>query len=91
MNLLHDAFNKLQECEDQYVFISNREKGLDLAVVEVFLKAKHSYCCQHIANNIAVSFGNKCRPFFQRCARAKDKTAFNKALKELYKVSTTTS
>jgi len=69
--------------------MSNREKGLDSAVEKVFLKAKHTYCCQHIANNIAVSFGNKCRPFFWRCARAKNETAFNEALKELYEVSAT--
>jgi hypothetical protein len=33
------------DIKDDFVFMSNREKGLDLAVEEVFPKAKHSYCC----------------------------------------------
>jgi transposase-like protein len=82
---LKQAFNI--DTKDDFVFMSNREKGLDSAVAEVFPKAKHSYCCQHIADNIAVSFGNKYRPFFWQCARAKNETAFNEALKALYEVS----
>jgi hypothetical protein len=82
---LKQAFNI--DTKDDFIFMSDREKGLDLAVEKVFLKAKHSYCCQHIANNIAVSFGNKCKPFFWRCARAKNKTAFDEALKALYEES----
>ena len=71
--------------------MSNREKGLILAVEEVFPTAKHLYCCQHIADNVAVSFGNKCRPFFWRCVRAKTKEAFNEALKALYNKSASAS
>jgi hypothetical protein len=72
---------------DDVVFMSDREKGLVPAVEEIFPKVKHSYCCQHIADNVAVSFGNKCRPFFWQCARARTSEAFDEALKELYKES----
>jgi hypothetical protein len=40
---LKQAFNI--DTKDDFVFMSNREKGLDSAVAEVFPKAKHSYCC----------------------------------------------
>jgi hypothetical protein len=82
---LKNAFNI--EGKEGFVIMSDREKGLTPAVEEVFSQAKHSYCCQHIADNVAVSFGNKCRPFFWRCARAKTSDAFFDALKALYKES----
>jgi hypothetical protein len=70
-----------------FVIMSDREKGLTPAVKQVFPQAKHSFCCQHIADNVAVSFGNKCRLLFWKCARAKTSEAFYKALKVLYKES----
>ena len=35
-----------------HVFISDREKGIAIAVPEVFPEVIHLYCCQHIADNI---------------------------------------
>jgi hypothetical protein len=61
------------------------EKGIALALEEVYPLAFHGYCCQHIADNIQTKFGNACRPLFWACARAKNKVTFYKALKALYK------
>lgn len=69
--------------------MSDQEKGLIPAVEEIFPKVKHLYCCQHITDNVSVSFKNKCCLFFWQCAKAKTSEAFDKALKELYKVSYT--
>jgi transposase-like protein len=79
---LKNAFDL--DTHNDFVFMSNREKGLTLAVEQVFPNAKHSYCCQHIADNVAASFGNKCQPLFWKCARAKTAKAFDDALKLLY-------
>jgi hypothetical protein len=35
-----------------FIFMSDREKGLSMAIKEIFPKASSSYCCQHIANNV---------------------------------------
>ena len=71
-----------QEC---YVFILDCEKGISLSLSKVFPKAFQAYCCQHIADNVRTKYGNKCRPLFQACARAKTKQAYENALKELWK------
>jgi hypothetical protein len=67
---------------NNYIFISDREKGLAPAIEEVFPKAFHAYCCQYIADNIQTQFGIKYRSLFWACARAKTQTAFDKLLKE---------
>jgi hypothetical protein len=50
-----------------YMFISDREKGLSPALDKVFPLAFHAYCCQHIADNIQTQFGIKCRSLFWAC------------------------
>jgi hypothetical protein len=59
-------FARANSCavEGDYVFISDREKGLALALEAVFLNAIPSHCCQHIANNVETNHGVKCRPLF---------------------------
>jgi hypothetical protein len=37
---------------EDYVFISDREKGMATAVSTVFEQSIHLYCCQHIADNL---------------------------------------
>ena len=41
----------ISESED-YIFISDREKGMATAVPAVFDKSIHLHCCQHIADNL---------------------------------------
>jgi hypothetical protein len=73
--------------DENYIFISDREKGLSPAIEKVYPIAFHAYCCQHIADNIQTQFGIKCRSPFWAYARAKSKVAFDKALADLYKVN----
>jgi transposase-like protein len=78
-----NAFERAKKYE--YVFISDREKGLLLALNKVFPKAIQAHCCNHIADNLATTYGNKCKPLFWACARAKTKLAYENALQELRK------
>jgi hypothetical protein len=78
---LSEAFDEVEE--EGFVFISDREKGLIPAVEEHFPRAVHAHCCNYIADNIATSYGNKCKPLFWKCARAKTEEAFRVALRAL--------
>jgi hypothetical protein len=68
---------------EDYVFISDREKGIPASLTTIFPEAFQAHCCQHIADNVAAKYGNKCKPLFWVCARAKTKQAFQNALQEL--------
>jgi hypothetical protein len=46
------------------VFMSDREKGLPVAIDKVFPQVSQSYYCQHIADNVQQRFELKCRPLF---------------------------
>ena len=48
--------------ESSYTFISDRSKGIEGGLDQVFEKAAHSYCCQHIADNLHKKSGY-CTPF----------------------------
>jgi Transposase and inactivated derivatives len=61
---------------EHYVFISDREKGISSSLNKVFPTAFQAHCCQHIADNIAVEYGNKCKPLFWACIKAKTKQAY---------------
>ena len=74
---------------EDYILISDREKGMASAVPKVFPIALHAHCCQHIADNIQQRFGNKCRPLFWRIARAKKPKDFKSAIEILKKESLT--
>jgi transposase-like protein len=83
MDNLHDAFDMLQRESDKYVFISDRDKGLDPAIKQRFPHVKQSFCCQHLCDNIVAAYGVKCKALFWPIARAKTKQAFESALAEL--------
>jgi len=63
--------------------MSDREKGILAALQEIFPNVTHSYCCQHIANNIQQRFGMKCQSLFWACAQARYIDLFEEALKAL--------
>jgi hypothetical protein len=67
----------------EYVFISDKEKGILLALTKVFPIAILVHCCNYICNNLTTNFGNICKPLFWACARAKTKEAYKKALLKL--------
>jgi hypothetical protein len=69
------------------IFISDREKGLTIAVSEQFPESIHLHCCQHIADNLQQRFGNKIRPLFWAAARAKDTQTFKAKIEVLQEQS----
>jgi transposase-like protein len=75
------AFQKVGE--EDFIIMSDREKGLPKVLDEILPNAVHGYCCQHIADNVQTKFGLKCRPHFWTCARAKSKEAFDTAFQAL--------
>jgi hypothetical protein len=50
---------------DQYVIISDRDKGLLNAVQSKLPGANHAMCCQHIAENIHKRFGKEHKALWQ--------------------------
>src|ERR1700710_1917511 len=72
----------ISESED-YIFISDREKGMATAVPAVFDKSIHLHCCQHIADNLQQRYGNRVRPLFWNACRAKTRQLFAEKMEEL--------
>jgi hypothetical protein len=75
---LYDNFPGLKRQE--YVFISDREKGIFEGVSATFPKAFPVHCNQHIADNIQVKFGVAARKQFWKIAQAYFKDEFTTAL-----------
>jgi hypothetical protein len=69
------------------VFISDRDKGLQAAVAEAFSKSHHSYCCQHLGDNIQKHFGLACRTAFWKVAYAANTHDFDAAMDALKALS----
>jgi hypothetical protein len=44
--------------------MSDRQKGIVAAVVEVLLDIQHSYCAQHIAVNVQSAYGIAAQKLF---------------------------
>ena len=65
------------------VFISDRLKGIKEGVRSNFPIALHSYCCQHIADNITQAYGEGLRQPFWEAVHAPNKQAFKKALQQI--------
>lgn len=53
---------------EEVVIISDRDKGLQSVVSEVFPDAHHSHCCQHLADNIQKHFGLPAQNAFWKAA-----------------------
>lgn len=65
------------------VIISNCLKGIASAVAECFPHSTHSYCSQHLCDNIRTSYGEIVAQKFWGCAYAKTELAFDKVLEEI--------
>src|SRR2546429_3143606 len=65
---------------DQTVFISDRDKGLQTAVPDVFTNVYHSHCCQHIADNVQKYFGLQARNAFWKAAYTFNEYDFEDAI-----------
>ena len=62
---------------------SDREKGLSIAIEDIFPQAYRGYCCQHIVENMKTKFGLAIRDAFYKVAKGRSVLDFNDALKEL--------
>jgi hypothetical protein len=69
------------------VFMSDRQKGLRKALKEVFPRASHAYCCQHIAANVQSRYGITAREAFWVIAYARTEGEYEKALADLRTIS----
>jgi hypothetical protein len=84
-NLLSKWFPALQL--ENSVFMSDREKGLDKALQQVFPRGLSSFCCKYIEGNLTAAYGIKCTSPFWCCVRAKTEEQFLEALKDLYAIN----
>ena len=65
-------------------FISDRDKGLHAALPQVFPDAYHSYCCQHLADNIQKDHGGlACQNLFWKAAYAYTEQNFQEGMLKL--------
>jgi hypothetical protein len=69
---------------EDHIFISDREKGIAIAVEQCFPQALHLHCCQHIADNLQQRFGNKVRPLFWAIAYTKSRATFAEKMELLW-------
>jgi transposase-like protein len=63
--------------------ISDRDKELQKAISEVLSEAYHSYCYQHFASNIQISYGLACRNLFWSIVKAYIEVEFEKAMEKI--------
>lgn len=67
--------------------ISDRAKGLAPAVAEVFPKAYHYHCTQHLAANVGDEFGKKCEKAFRAACLVDSLGKFNDHLDRILSIS----
>lgn len=70
MALAFPTLHQVQEDTGKWVFVSDREKGLQTGIKEALPRIEHVYCCQHIADNIYARFGKACKALWWPIARA---------------------
>jgi hypothetical protein len=68
--------------------ISDRAKGLMPAVGEVFPKAFHYYCTQHLAENVGNEFGKKVEKLFRAASLVERQHHFRELLDKIESLST---
>ncbi|KAL2897463.1 Transposase for insertion sequence element IST2, partial [Bienertia sinuspersici] len=74
---------------DDYTFISDRMRGVEAALYEVFPKATRRICCQHLQANFANAgfSGGAYTKLFWTAADAYNEFVFNKAMEKLGKLN----
>ena len=83
---LQKAANFFPLDEPDAVIISDRGKGLSKAIPDLFPHVTHSYCSQHLAENVVKDFGEKMRRPFWRCAKARTRGDFVEAMKRVHEL-----
>lgn len=69
--------------EEVFTFISDRDKGIEAAEVEMGSKMQRALCCYHLEKNFTGSFGVGLRKLFWSAARAKTEHVFDKVMAEI--------
>ena len=85
LNLVKIAF-AIDDGGEGLVFISDREKGIDISTNEVFPRAAHSNCVFHIAKNVKVRYKTSLNGLLFKAANALDKKTFNDTIEEMKNV-----
>ncbi|XP_076955553.1 uncharacterized protein LOC143630419 [Bidens hawaiensis] len=68
-----------------FTFISDRQKGIILALEDVFPRAEHRFCLRHIQENMKSRWrGQLFKNLLMRCAFATSIPYFEKAMKAVY-------
>ncbi|XP_019200077.1 PREDICTED: uncharacterized protein LOC109193680 [Ipomoea nil] len=83
--LLKDDLEISPNVEDEYCFISDKQKGLIQAFVEVLPGVEHRFCMRHLHANMKVAGfqGKAIKDAVWACARATTVNKFNDALRTL--------
>ena len=82
LNLVKIAF-AIGDGGEGLVFISDREKGIDISTKEVFPRAAHSNCVYHISKNVKVKYKTSLKGLLFKAANALDKKTFNDTISEM--------
>ncbi|GJS95568.1 mutator type transposase, partial [Tanacetum coccineum] len=71
-----------------FTFITDRQKGLILALQEMFPAAEHRYCLKHIYDNMKLSWrGQQYKELLWKCATSQPVQLFNKNMEELRSIN----
>ena len=65
------------------VFLSDREKGIEKGVADIFLGALHSFCVYHMQKNVKVKFKTVLNGLLFRAATATNELAFQEAIDQM--------
>jgi hypothetical protein len=69
-------------------FLSDRQKGLKRAVIEIFPLAAHGYCLKHLEKNLKVTYKNKdLVSLLWKAASSKTPSEFNATMEDFRKIS----
>jgi hypothetical protein len=74
LEFLKETFDQLSK--EDFIFMSDREKGISSSISTVFLSAFQGKCCQHIADNVQQRYGIKYKLLFWKCAYSRTHTHF---------------
>ena len=78
-----------REAFEYLTIISDRAKGLIPAVAQVFPKAFHYHCTQHLAENVGNEHGRKIEKIFRAGCQVESKTEFRTCLDQVESLSAT--
>jgi hypothetical protein len=82
-----DTTEKERADFEHLTIISDRAKGLVLAIAEVLPKAFHYHCTQHLAENVGNEFGKKIERTFRAACLAETRAKFKDFLDQIESLS----